>query len=383
MRKFFMSLVIAGIAISSYSQEIVVEEVIVPVKRYCVETNRFWDNWFVNVNGGINLYNGVVTNGESPFRHISPNLSAYIGKWHTPGFGWRAGYTGLNMKPWKNSEHVALAVFHFDAMFDVLNMCCGYRENRIYNMIPYAGFGWGGREAYSYEDFSGLSGTLAISYGIINTFRITERFAINLELSGLAFRNGFSGKTGKSGSDMMWSASVGVTFRLGKPNWNHAVDVDALQAAYSGVIAGLGSELNDANIRNRNAHVEIENLEQKLAASNKKCSELEKKTHTLDVMQSVFFPFGSAELDSKKEELNIKAYAQAAKAAGVKLRVVGFADVTGPEDYNKILSTQRAETVADMLKANGAEVVSVVGVGASSEYSTKYLNRRALIEVAK
>ena len=72
-----MSLVVAGIAISSYSQEVVVEEVIVPVKRYCVETNRFWDNWFVNVNGGINLYNGVVTNGESPFRHISPNLTIW------------------------------------------------------------------------------------------------------------------------------------------------------------------------------------------------------------------------------------------------------------------------------------------------------------------
>ena len=378
-----MSLAVAGIAISSYSQEVIVEEIIVPAKRYSVETNRFLDNWFVNVNGGINLYNGVVTNGESPFKHISPNLSAYIGKWHTPGFGWRAGYTGLNMKPWKNSEHTALAVFHFDAMFDILNMCCGYRENRIYNIIPYAGFGWGGRKAYSYEDFSGLSGTLAVSYGIINTFRITERFAINLELSGLAFRNGFSGKTGNSGSDMMWSASVGVTFRLGKPDWNHAVDVTALQAAYSGVIANLGGELNDANIRNRNAQMEIENLEQKLAVSNEKCNELAKKSHTMDVMQSVFFPFGSAELDSKKEELNIKAYAEAAKAAGVKLRVIGYADVTGPSEYNQQLSKQRAEAVAGMLRAAGAEVVSVIGQGESNEYSTRYLNRRALIEVAK
>ena len=81
--------------------------------------------------------------------------------------------------------------------------------------------------------------------------------------------------------------------------------------------------------------------------------------------------------------MNIKAYADAAKAAGVKLRVIGFADTTGAEEYNQKLSLQRAQAVADMLKANGAEVESVVGQGESSEYSTKYLNRRVIIEVAK
>ena len=50
-----MSLAIACVAISSYAQEVVVEEIAVPTKKYCVETNRFGANWFIDVNGGVNL----------------------------------------------------------------------------------------------------------------------------------------------------------------------------------------------------------------------------------------------------------------------------------------------------------------------------------------
>ena len=116
---------------------------------------------------------------------------------------------------------------------------------------------------------------------------------------------------------------------------------------------------------------------------NKKYDELASQPRFVDVKQSTFFPFGTANLDSKREELNIKAYADAAKAAGAKLRVIGYADVIGAEEYNQKLSLQRAEAVAEILRANGAEVASVVGQGESSEYSTKYLNRRVVIEVIK
>lgn len=391
MRKFIISLAIAGMAMFSYAQEVVVEEIAVPAKEYQVETNRFGANWFIMVNGGVNLYCGVVTNHESPFKHMSPALSAYFGKWHTPGFGWRIGYSGLNIQPFgdsdvqyfTNSEHIAYANFHFDALFDVINMACGYKEGRVYNLIPYVGVGWAGRSPYSFETWTGLSGTLTANYGILNTFRVAKRWAINLELSGTFLRNGFSGKPGWEGHDNLWAVSAGVTFRLGKTDWTPAVDVDALQAVYDGIIDGLENDLNNANEQNKKAQDEISNLKNQLDDANEKCAELESKPRFVDVKQSTFFPFGSATLDSKKEELNIKAYADAAKTAGVKLRVIGYADVVGAEEYNKKLSLQRAESVAKMLRANGAEVESVIGQGESSEYSTKYLNRRVVIEVVK
>lgn len=383
MRKIMMLLAFAGIAMFSYAQE-TVTEVVVPTKKYSVETNRFGANWFIGVNGGINLYNGVVTKAESPFKHISPDLAVYFGKWHTPGFGWRIGYKGLNMKAYEEGgEHTAFANFHFDAMFDIINMCAGYREDRIYNVIPYVGVGWAGRNPYEYETWTGLSGTLTANYGIINTFRIARRWAINLELSGLFLRNGFSGRPGYQGHDMMWSASAGVIFRLGKPDWNQTVDVPALQAVYGGIIAGLENDLNNANEQNQKAQGEIANLKNQLNDANKKYDELARQPRFVDVKQSTFFPFGTAKLDSKREELNIKAYADATKAAGAKLRVIGYADTTGAEEYNQKLSLERAEAVAEILRANGAEVESVIGQGESSEYSTKYLNRRVVVELVK
>ena len=180
---------------------------------------------------------------------------------------------------------------------------------------------------------------------------------------------------------MMVAATVGVPYKFGKTNWEHAVDVPALQAIYGGIIDGLENDLNNANLLNKKAQNEIANLKGQLSQASKAAEEA--ATKFVDVKQSVFFAFASSKIDSKKEELNIKAYAKAAADAGVKLRVVGFADTIGSEAYNQTLSLNRAEAVAEMLRANGAEVETVIGQGESSEYSTKFLNRRVIIEVVQ
>ena len=384
MKKFMISLAIASIAMFSYAQE-TVSEVVVPTKSNSVVTNSFGSNWFVGVNGGVNLYNGVFMNGESLFDHVSPALNIYVGKWHTPGFGWRIGYNGLNIQPYEEIDHAMFMNFHFDAMFNLSNLICGYREDRIWNVIPYVGVGWAGRHGFNWDNKNSMgdsdfAGTLSANYGIMNTFRVSKRWAINAELSGFFFRNGFSSFPGRSGHDMMFAATVGVTYKIGKTDWENAVDVPALQAIYGGIIDGLENDLDNANLLNKKAQDEISNLKGQLADMNAKIATANK---FVDVKQSVFFAFASSKIDSKKEELNIKAYAKAAAEAGAKLRVVGFADVIGSEAYNQKLSLSRAEAVAEMLRANGAEVETVLGEGESSEYSTKYLNRRVIIEVVK
>ena len=390
MNKFMISLAIASIAMFSYAQE-TVSEVVIPTNDKSVVTNSFGSNWFVGVNGGVNLYNGVFTNGESPFKHISPALNIYFGKWHTPGFGWRIGYNGLNIQPYEDVDHTTFVNFHFDAMFNLSNLIFGYKEERIWNVIPYLGVGWAGRQAFNYEeDFkdktfsdNSLTGTLSANYGIINTFRLAKRWALNLELSGFFFRNGFSSVQGSSGHDMMWAVTAGVTYKIGKVGWEKAVDVAALQASYAAIIDGLQNDVNNANALNRRAQNEIASLKSQLGDMTNKYNQAKNDKKVLDVKQSVFFAFGSAKIDSKKEEMNIAAYAKAAAEAGAKLRVIGWADVIGTDEYNKGLSQRRADAVAELLRANGATVETAVGNGESSEYSNKFLNRRAIIEVVK
>ena len=379
-----ISLAVAAIAMfSTANAQETVNEVVVPTKKNSVATNGFGSNWFLGVNGGVNLYNGVVTNGESPFDHLSPALNVYVGKWHTPGFGWRVAYQGLNIQTFEEADHAMYMNFHFDAMFNLSNLFCGYNEKRIWNFIPYVGVGWAGREAMNHEDFDGFTGSITANYGIINTFRVSKHWAINLELAGTFLRNGFSGVSGTSGHDMMWSANLGLTYKFNKVGWDNSVDVPALNAMHAAALAELMSQLNDAQAENnklKNAYKALKNDYDKLNAAY---NDLKNRPSMVDVKESIFFAFGSSKIASKKEQMNIEAYAKAAAEAGVKLRVIGYTDTIGSEEYNKGLAEARANAVAEVLKAAGVEDVEVVAVGETDELSSKYLNRRAVVEIVK
>ena len=270
---------------------------------------------------------------------------------------------------------------NFDSKL-LCNLIGGYKADRVWNVVPYVGVGWAGRKAMDHENFTNFTGTLSANYGILQTFRVAKRLSINLELAGAFFRNGFSGKPGNQGHDNMWSATAGITVDLGRVGWDNAPDVEALQGIYAGMIDGLQGQLDDALAANKEKQNQIKALEEANKALEAEAAAL-RNVKPLSVSESIFFEFGSSKIASKKETLNIKAYAEAAKAAGVAVKVVGFADVVGSSEYNVKLSQSRAEAVANVLKENGAQVESVVGYGESEEYKERFLNRRAVITVAE
>lgn len=389
MKKMMISLAIAAIAMfSTANAQETVSEVVVPTKKDAVITNSYGSNWFLGVNGGVNLYNGVKMNGETIFDHVSPALDIYFGKWHTPGFGWRVAYRGLNIHTFKDLDHAAFMNFHIDMMINLCNLFGGYREDRVWNVIPYVGVGWAGRKGFKTDNSNSMTsgtftGTLSANYGILQSFRVAKRWAINLELAGSFFRNGFSSRPGWSGHDMMWTATAGVTYNIGRVGWDNAVDVPALQAIYTAALGELMSDLDNAQAENAKLKKDYNALKNEYDKLNNAYNELKNRPNFIDVKESVFFAFGSSKIASKKEQMNIEAYAKAAAEAGLKLRVIGYTDVIGAEEYNKTLAADRANAVAEVLKAAGVNDVEVVVVGESEEYSTKYLNRRAVIEIAK
>lgn len=383
MKKMMISLAIAAVAMfSTANAQETVSEVVVPTKKDAVVTNSFGSNWFLGVNAGVNLYNGVFMNGESVFEHVSPALNVYVGKWHTPGFGWRIAYQGLNIQTYKDFDHTMYMNFHFDAMFNLRNLIYGYDENRIWGIIPYVGVGWAGRNEMNHED-SGIQGSISANFGLINSISVSKHWDVNIELAGVFLRNGFSGVSGSSGHDMLFSANVGVAYKFNKVGWDNAVDVPALQAIYIAAIDELMSDLNDAKAENNKLKNDYRALKNDYDKLSNNYIVLKSKPNFLDVKESVFFAFGSSKIASKKEKLNIEAYAKAAAEAGVNLRVVGYTDIIGSEEYNKGLAADRANAVAEVLKAAGVKNVEVVVVGESDEYRAKMLNRRAVIEVAK
>ena len=64
------------------------------------ETNRFFDNIFIGVAGGVNVYQGENDSYGSFGKRLAPALDLYMGKWITPSIGARIGYSGINAKGW-------------------------------------------------------------------------------------------------------------------------------------------------------------------------------------------------------------------------------------------------------------------------------------------
>ena len=382
MKKFMISLAIASIAMVSFAQE-TVSEVVVPTKKHSVMTNGWWDNWFISVNGGVQVYNGVRTLGESPFDHLTPAISAYVGKWHTPGFGWRIAYNGWEIKPFEDADEASFMNFHFDAMFNLSNLICGYNSERVWNVIPYIGVGWAGAESSPYD--SDIHGSLSANYGILNTFRFSDNWAINLEASGAFFRNGFNGLPGTTGHDMMWGLTAGVTYKFNNATWENTPDIDAIMAMNAAALAELNAQLQAKEAENSQLKNQLAASKAALSKATDKISALEAEPKFVDAAQSVFFAFNSSKIASKKEIINLQALADAAKESGVKLNVFGYADTTGTDAYNLKLSQERADAVMAQLVSMGvpAEQIDAKGLGESDVESSKSLNRRVVISVAK
>lgn len=383
MKRFMISLAIAGIAMVSFAQE-TVSEVVVPTKKHSVMTNGFWDNWFISVNGGINIYNGVVTGGESPFQHLTPSITAYFGKWHTPGYGWRVVYNGWSIKALKGENSNSFMNFHVDGMMNLNNLFGGYNPERVWNIIPYIGVGWAGTTVVEGSNF--YHGSLSANYGLLNTFRLTDNWAINLEASGAFFRNGFAGHPGHQGHDMMWGLTAGITYKFNNATWENTPDIDAIMAMNAAVLAELNAQLQAKESENAQLKSQLAAAKAALAKAHDKINYLESEPRFVDVAQSVFFGFNSSKIASKKEIINLKSFVDAANKVGAKLSVVGYADsATGSSVYNQKLSERRAQAVAaELVKLGVAESQIVVeGKGGVAAENPASLNRRVIITIVK
>ena len=383
MKKFMMALAIASIAMVSFAQETVTSEVVVPTLKKSVITNGFWSNWFISVNGGYQLFNGVQTNGESMFDHGTAAINAYVGKWHTPGYGWRVAYNGFEAKPFEDADNFSFYNVHADAMFNLSNLFFGYNEKRVWNFIPYMGLGYAANLDAEGANGNGKLGSLTANAGILNTFRIAKHWAINLEVSATAAKGGFCGVApSRNGYDMIFAATAGVTYKFNKTGWENTPDVDAIMAANAAALAALNAQLQAKESEN----VQLKSQLAAAKAALAKCQNAPKDVELFDAAQSVFFAINSSKIDSKKEILNLKALAQAAKETGVKLAVTGYADsATGSAAYNQTLSEARAKAVAAKLVEMGVpeSQLIVAGKGGVDVEKPIQLNRRVIIAPAK
>lgn len=388
MKKLLFTLALAGVSVAGMAQN---NETAVPEMKYSVATNSFWSNWFVQANlAGTAFYSNEEQGwklSKSPFKSFRNNLgfSVAIGKWFTPGLGLRTKFNGVwgrtvvpvekekayddnGNKYWTLSEQ---------ALFNLSNMFCGYSNTRVWNFIPYLGAGIG-------RNMSANTYAMGLSAGILNTFRVSDRFAINLELGYSLWETDMDGisygaiesKDGPASRDQMFSVEVGLTYNVGKTRWNKTPDVDALKALSQSQIDALNAQLADS--QNENAKLKDMLANQKPVETTKVIKEI------AAAPVSVFFNIGKSRIASKKDLQNVKDLVEVAKANNSKIVVTGYADSkTGSAAFNQKLSQKRADVVANELVKMGVsrDNIEVVAAGGVNTLSPVSYNRRATVAI--
>lgn len=227
----------------------------IATKKHSVVTNSFWANWFVQGNIAASSFWGSQENSafkfSSMFKGYRTNLdiSIALGKWFTPGMGLRTklnGFWGRSVisedKELNASKYWTLQE---QALFNLSNMFKGYNEERLWDCIPYLGAGIGRNMSYN-------SYAMGFSAGLLNTFRITPKVAVNLDInygvyaSSLdGFSQSYSANRSMKSRDRIVNVEVGVTYLLGKPGWRGATDADAMQALTQSEIDALNATIAD------------------------------------------------------------------------------------------------------------------------------------------
>jgi outer membrane protein OmpA-like peptidoglycan-associated protein len=380
MKKLLIVLAFAGLSMTSMAQDD-------PTLKYSVATNSFWSNWFIQVGADWNAYYSSQEHGagnaKSPLKSFrsNPGASVAIGKWFTPGLGLRTKVQGIWGQTVYNKDHNPANrywIANEQALFNLSNMLYGYNPNRVWNFVPFVGAGVG-------RSMTNNIYAMNLSCGILNTFRLSKKMAVNVELGWNRSENDLDGDARHMEPANSWEdkdnnlyAEIGLTFNLGKATWDKVPDVDAIKALSQSQIDALNAQLTDAN----NEITRLNNMLRNQKPVEKPQAQVVKEFVAAPV--SVFFNINKSKIASRKDLVNLESMAKFAKENNAGLLVTGYADSkTGSAAYNQKLSESRAATVADQLVKFGVsrDKVETVGKGGVNDLSPVSYNRRAVVTV--
>ena len=338
--------------LADYTDKVVYSET-----KYEVVTNNFWDNWFVSVGGGGQLYFGDHDHQLQLGQWISPAVDVAVGKWFSPELGMRLMYSGLSVrgasqngthslgtlikgKPlhgyWLENSRFGFFFIHADVMLNLSNVIGGYKEKRVYNISPYLGVGV--MRAYD----APTATEFALNAGLMNSFRVAPALDINLDIRGAMVSDRFDGEAGGRSGEGLLTASVGLTYKFKERGWERPKTV-------------FRHDNREANgLRNQIEALKAENarLQDALAAAEND-KDVETIIKEINVASPVMITFniGKSKL-AKRDRASLSLMADLIKESdeSIVYTITGYADAgTGSAERNEVLSRERAEAVYNCL----------------------------------
>ena len=362
IKRFGLIIACAAITSAVYAQKadstVVVSDVTEEIQqnndKYKVETNHFFDNWFVSGGFGGQVLFGNHDKQVKFFNRIAPALDIAVGKWFTPGIGVRLMYSGLSVKGatqkeghgefpthstgedvpgkggdgyWLMKQKFKFYNLHLDALFNMSNILYGYNEKRVYNCSPYFGLGW----TRVWE--SPQSMEVSANVGILNSFRLNDALDLNLDIRGAYVSDRFDGELGGRWGEGLWSATIGLTYKFKPRGWDRSKTI----------------------IRTHDRTSELKAMQDKL--NDMQAQLAKRKTDSITVIRTmaaasfVVFKIDTWDL-TNEARVQLSLFAENIKKAdpNVVYIITGYADKgTGSVERNIILSKNRARVVYECL----------------------------------
>jgi len=197
-----------------------------------VVADGFWKHWFVQAGLDMTLQNPY----GYDFSKVFPNgksfgLDVAVGKWFSHQIGYRGKFNWENKLPLlKNDDVTWLAPFdqpgenrrkggyiavYGDVLLDMHNLFGNYRPDRAWNLSLYP------RVGVNYN-FGVSKGALLAGVGVLNTYRLNERWSVYGDIAYIMTGSGFVGSekvegTGTgSNSNGYLTIGLGVQMELGR-----------------------------------------------------------------------------------------------------------------------------------------------------------------------
>ena len=394
-RKTIVALLAVLLPVVSWGQQEKEETKNTPWKGF--ETNRFWDNWFISLGGGGQVFFGQ-DDQKGPFgERISPTMDLSVGKWIVPALGLRAQFNGFSQKGFttlEDNEYITGPTdiegvykqkwdqIHIrgDVMFNLSNWIGGYRTDRFWEFVPFLGVGfmhnWGGS----------VHNEFTFNAGLINKLKLTEALDLNLELRGSVFDGKYNGELDPKDiprPNGMATVTIGLTYKFKNRYFHRCGTASKREIETLKTLKETESRLQMAVAENASLKDSLKNRpEITVPVTVDDCD--------CDYSQyAVFFPLDISKVD-EREKINLREIAeQIKKDTGSKYLVLGYADKeTATPPHNQKLSDKRAENVAKFLIEFGVnpDQIKVEGKGGISSgqlFDKPYLNRVVIIKQDK
>ena len=376
--KFFGALAIASLLFSAnaFAQENNNRDENGKVVRGAYETNKAFDNTWIGIAGGIN---SVVPSLAKPASWGKIGIAADLnfGKWWTPAIGMRLGYHGLwdvakvDFSKVPAGDKFGFHYLHADVLWNISNSFGGYKETRFWNFAPYATMGVLDvcKGINPFAKGAGNNYEYAAGVGLLNVLRLSNRINLTLDLMALVGK-GYAYNV-SSRFVFLPSASLGLTFNLGKTNFDRhstitpvVIPVPFTTEQYNALKDKVDAlEKENAALKDKIAALENE-LAPMRSLVNGQTYLYENGTFTAVEVRpnapiTLYFNIGSDKLTAR-EKAHLEYFTANVVDADTKLSVNGYADKqTGSAKYNQALSEKRVKTVVDLLKKAGASEANI------------------------